>query len=119
MKINAACLLLATTCVIASQAQESVGGYSPVGVTSKEVIDAAAFALRAQQKAMQNRQGGPTARLELSAIVGAERKVVAGMNYRLRLKVKLNGREKNAEAVVWWQAWRSPQPYQLSSWTWK
>jgi hypothetical protein len=41
------------------------------------------------------------------------------MNYRLRLKVKVNGREKEGEAVVWWQAWRTPQPYQLTSWQWK
>jgi hypothetical protein len=119
MKTIAASLLLATTCVTASRAQEPVGGYRAVGVTSKEVIDAAAFAVRAQQKAMQDRQGGATARLELHAIERAERQVVAGMNYRLRLKVKVNGREKEGEAVVWWQAWRTPQPYQLTSWQWK
>jgi hypothetical protein len=41
------------------------------------------------------------------------------MNYRLRIKVKLDGREKDAEAVVWWQAWKRPEPYQLTSWIWK
>jgi hypothetical protein len=30
----------------------------------------------------------------------------------------LDGREKQAEAIVWWQAWRNPDPYQLTSWKW-
>jgi hypothetical protein len=33
--------------------------------------------------------------------------------------VKLDDTEKEAEAVVWWQAWRKPDPYQLTSWIWK
>ena len=79
------------------------GGYSVIAVTSKEVIDAAVFAVKIQQKAMQHQQGEPPAKLELTAIEGAEQQVVAEMNYRLKLKVKADGREKHAEAVVWWQ----------------
>jgi hypothetical protein len=33
--------------------------------------------------------------------------------------VKHDGVEKTADAVVWWQAWRKPDPYQLTSWTWR
>lgn len=58
-------------------------------------------------------------RLELVQIVGAERQVVAGMNYRLTLKVLLNGEARLAEAVVWRQAWRKPRPDQLTSWIWR
>ena len=77
------------------------GGYSAIAVTNKEVIDAAAFAVKIQQKVMQHQLGEPPAKLELTAIEGAEQQVVAGMNYRLRLKVKVDGVEKDAEAVVW------------------
>jgi hypothetical protein len=112
-------VLVATYGLIACMAQDPIpGGYSPTAVT-EEVIDAAAFAVKVQQKAMQNPQRGLPAKLELVDIVGAEQQVVAGMNYRLRIKVKLDGREKDAEAVVWWQAWKRPEPYQLTSWIWK
>jgi len=33
--------------------------------------------------------------------------------------VKVDGDEKTAEAVVWWQAWRKSAPYQLTTWNWK
>ncbi len=95
-----------------------MGGYSAIAVNSKEVIDAAAFAVKAKQKAMLKPQGEPPAKLELAAIVGAEQQIVAGINYRLKLKVKFHGREKDAEAVVWWQAWRKLEPYRLTSWNW-
>jgi hypothetical protein len=55
----------------------------------------------------------------LVRILGAEQQVVAGLNYRLQLRVTLDGEEKTAEALVWWQAWRKPEPYQLTSWTWR
>jgi hypothetical protein len=55
------------------------------------VGDAAAFAVKIQQKVMQHPKGEPPAKLELTAIVEAEQQVVAGMNYRLRLKVKVDG----------------------------
>jgi cystatin-C len=94
--------------------QTRVGGYATTPVTNQEVADAAAFAIKAQEKAGTN-----TVKLELVEIRGAESQVVAGVNYRLHLKVKQDGRERTAEAVVWWQSWRRPEPYQLTSWTWK
>jgi hypothetical protein len=94
------------------------GGYSPVSVADKEVVVAAGFAVAAQEKAMQEENPAP-ARLELVKILSAQRQVVAGMNFRLRLKVKLNSEEKEAVAVVWWQAWRKPDPYRLTSWKWE
>jgi hypothetical protein len=39
-------------------------------------------------------------RLELVQILQAEQQVVAGMNCRLTLKVKVNGKERTAAAVA-------------------
>jgi len=118
----AAFLLFAAACPIAGLAQQPrPGGYATASVTNKQVVAASAFAIPAQQNAMQQQQKKDMAppKLELVTILQAEQQVVAGMNYRLKLKVKLNGKEKTAEAIVWWQAWRKPDPYQLTSWTWK
>ncbi len=93
------------------------GAYAGAAVTDPEIVAAAQFAIAAQAKALQ--KDAPTARLELVAIKQAERQVVAGMNYRMRLKVRHDGAEKEAEAVVWWQAWNRDEPYQLTDWTWR
>jgi len=116
----AAVLLLTAACPITGLAQQSrLGGYATASVTNKEVVAAAAFAIKAQQNAMQEKMDKDPPKLELVTIMKAEQQVVAGMNYRLKLNVKLNGNERTAEAIVWWQAWRKPDPYQLTSWTWK
>ena len=116
----AACVLFATSGLLGCVAKHPmVGGYSAIAITNKEVVDAAAFAVNIHQKVMQHPTGEPPAKLELTAIEGAELQVVAGMNYRLRLKVKVDGVEKDAEAVVWWQPWRKPDPYQMTLWNWK
>lgn len=113
-------LYLATSLLAVCFAEEpKSGGYSAIQITNKEAIDAAAFAVKIQQKVMQHTNGEPPVKLELTAFEAAEQKIVAGMNYRLRLKVKVDGVEKNAEAVVWWQPWRKSEPYQLMSWSWK
>jgi hypothetical protein len=116
-----ACFILFTNvCPSAPQAQQTLtGGYNTVRVDDKEVVAAAAFAIEAQKKAIQEKTGGKPANLELVTILKAEQQVVAGINYRLNLKVKLNGKEKTAETIVWWQAWRQPNPYQVTSWTWE
>lgn len=108
-------VLLVTACSFMGQVQQPMpGGYITTQVTSKDVIRAASFAIKALEKASEK-----TSKLELVKILEAESQVVAGINYRLKLKVRLNGREKTAEAIVWWQAWRKPDPYQLRSWNWK
>jgi hypothetical protein len=119
MKYFPACVvvlvILATAWPVAGQAQQSKpGGYATTSVKNKEVVAAAAFAVKAQEEAT-----GHTARLKLVKVLGAESQVVAGTNYRLKLKVKLNGKGRTAEAIVWWQPWRKPEPYQLTSWKWK
>jgi hypothetical protein len=112
------CVLCGMLSIVACSAgQTMTGGFARAAVTNKEVAAAAEFAIEAQQKAMQEPSGQP-ARLELVKILEAEEQVVAGVNYRLKLKVQENGRERQAEVVVWWQAWRKPDPYRLTSWRW-
>jgi len=111
-----------------NSSDRKVGGFAVVSTTEREVKSAAAFAVKAQQTALRKESVGlddpkakpqPIPRLALVRIVAAEHQVVAGMNYRLQLRVTLDGEEKTADALVWWQAWRKPEPYQLTCWTWK
>jgi hypothetical protein len=120
MKIRAipSCAMFVASCTIVCSAQ-TPGGFSRASVTKKELVNAASFAIKAEEKALRNAKGDQPVKLELVKIAGAEEQVVAGINYRLNLSVKLNGKEKNAETTVWWQAWRRPDPYQLTSWDWK
>jgi hypothetical protein len=113
---------------VTNNSDRKVGGFAVVSTTEREVKSAAAFAVKAQQTALRKEAVGlddpkakpqPIPRLALVRIVAAEHQVVAGMNYRLQLRVTLDGEEKTAEALVWWQSWRKPEPYQLTTWTWK
>jgi hypothetical protein len=90
------------------------GGWGTAAASSKEVQDAAAFAVAAQAKAEGNSKGGKP--LELVKVVEATQQVVAGMNYKLRLNVKQDGMERSAEAVVYRKL---SGAYELTSWTWK
>lgn len=102
---------------VLAAAQPMVGGYQSASPKGKEVLEAAAFAVQAEQAAMKKGDAAP--KLELVEVVSVEQQIVAGMNYRMSLKVKLDGKEKNAGATVWWQPWRKPDPYQLRAWQWK
>jgi hypothetical protein len=116
--ILAAFLLFTAACPVTGAAQPNMPRENAEAPEySREVIAAADFAIHAQQRVM--RADKELTKLELVAIVRAEQQVVAGMNYRLMLKVKVDGEEKTAESVVWWQAWRKPDPYQMTSWDWK
>ena len=117
--IQAIALVFAASLITCRAQQSLPGGYSPAAVTNKEVMKAAAFAVKAQHKVMQAEKASPPPKLKLASILAAEQQVVAGVNYRLQLKVKVDGKEKQAQAVVWWQAWRKPEPYKLTSWEWK
>lgn len=113
-----ACILISLCTLLAGCAAEPMaGGYRKVPVTDKGVIAAAEFAIKAQSKAINNE---PNARhhasLELLKILGAEEQVVAGTNYRLTLRVNENDQQKTVTAIVWWQPWRRPNPYELTSW---
>ena len=103
-------------CTCKTKIPVAVGAISPVVATKPEVVAAANFAVKEEEKVLRNEKKGL---LSLVTILGAEEQVVAGMNYRLKLKVTLDGQEKTAVAVVWWQAWNEKTPYTLTSWDWE
>jgi hypothetical protein len=112
--------VLVAGCATAGRTKSPLlGGYAAASVTDEQVMAAADFAVRAEAKAMQEKKDALPATVTLVKVLGAQQQVVAGMNYRLRLKVRLNGKDKEADAVVWWQAWRAPDPYELTSWNWR
>jgi hypothetical protein len=84
--------------------------------TDDKVVAAAAFAIDAKRK--ETLAAREPAALTLVAIQRAEQQVVAGINYRLEIRVMQNDTERTAVAVVWWQAWRTPDAYRLTSWQW-
>lgn len=76
-------------------AQMIVGGYADTSASSKEVKRAAKFAVDQRT----SRTGG---KVKLVKIVKAEQQVVAGMNYRLVLRVAdKRGRHRTATVVVY------------------
>ncbi|MDT4895279.1 MAG: hypothetical protein QOH25_356 [Acidobacteriota bacterium] len=82
------------------------GGYAETSRTDPEVVSAARFAVRAA-----GRKAG--ARVTLLSIEHSEVQVVAGLNYMLRLKVKVNGQSQDVTAVVYRNL---KDKYSLSSW---
>lgn len=72
------------------------GGYNAASKTSKEVKAAAAFAIMKLQK--KERGGG---KIKLLSVKQAETQVVAGMNYKLCLRVKMNGKTQTVGAIVY------------------
>ena len=84
------------------------GSYQATTRIGPEEREAAKVAVR--ERALQERTT-----LRLVAIERAERQVVAGLNYRLRLRVELGGQPRMAEAVVY----RNLQgQHELRSWQW-
>jgi len=92
------------------------GAFSSVPASDAGVLAAAAHAVDAQRASM--RAAGDTAAIELLRVREARRQVVAGVNYRLEMTVLRAGAERAASAEVWWQAWRQPDPYRLTRWSW-
>ncbi len=103
----------------AAAAEPLAGGWERVAVTSRDVIAAAEFAVAAHASEAPVPDDRSGSAIELVDILAAEQQVVAGVNYRLLLSVKRDGQPEVAQAIVWWQAWRNPDPYQLTSWIWK
>lgn len=91
-----------------SFAESVPGGYSPISVKNKSVIAAANFAVLEQSKKGKA--------IKLSSITTAHSQVVAGMNYRLELKVEEAGVARVAIATVYQDL---KQVLLLTDWTWK
>ena len=108
-------LVVAAGCQSESETQpkpaeaETAGGWSKVSVQDENVRKAAEAAVRSASKS----SGKP---VTLVSIDEASQQVVAGMNYSLKLTVKVGGKTQHAEATVWWQAWR-PVPFEVTAWT--
>ena len=103
-------LLVGAVCP-SQAAEQIVGGYSNASITNAEVVAAAQFAVKAQAATSEQKIV-----ITLVELLSARQQVVAGMNYRLRLKVKVDGKVKEVEAVVWRKL---SGEHELTSWTWK
>lgn len=81
--------LFVGTAEVAAQSDPVVGGYQKAKKLDPEVIQAAGFAVKEQGEGFR-----------LLKISKAEKQVVAGMNYRLRLKVAERSGDKEAKYDV-------------------
>jgi hypothetical protein len=85
------------------------GGWSSVSVDDGKIVAAAKHAVSAQAAEANEK-------LTLLEIKKAHQQVVAGMNYRLTLRVERNGKKQSASAVVWLKL---DGTYKLTEWKWK
>jgi hypothetical protein len=109
-------LSVAFGCVVVGLAQTRpiVGGYKVVATDNPEVVSAAEFAVGAQGEK-------DNTTIKLVSVEHAEQQVVAGMNYRLCLKVEVaGGEDEDADDVsmeVKVVVFRSlKKEYSLKSW---
>lgn len=110
MMLMPVALMLASGFVreVSAQQQEVpiAGGYAKASTEDRQVISAARFAVKREQ-----RMKG--VRLSLVSIERAETQVVAGLNYRLCLRVKSKGQTEDVAVVVYQNLKRK---YSLTSW---
>ena len=91
------------------------GGWTKASVKDEGVISAAQYAIKAEQKVMQ--EAGNKKKLSLVKIQEAQSQVVQGINYKLTLHVKIGEAEHTAQAVVWVRQWlKEDERFQLTSW---
>lgn len=91
----------------AVSAQRQVGGYKEIASDDSEVVAAANFAVQEQGRKEE-------IEVTLVSIEHAESQVVAGINYRLCLKVEMEGETQEIKVVVYKNLKRE---YSLTSWT--
>ena len=105
-----ASILLATGAGFKAFPQEPAapiaGGYTETSAADPDVVAAANFAVGRQRR----RRGG---RVSLVSIERAETQVVAGVNYRLCLRIRRRGRTQEVVTVVYRDLRRR---YSLTSW---
>jgi hypothetical protein len=92
------------------------GGYSDVSVTDIRVVSSAEFAIKEEEKAIREINSTPSLKLTLVKIISVQQQVVAGTNFRLKMKVTINNSEKLVEAVVFQKLTNERE---LTSWEWK
>ncbi|MDQ6787371.1 MAG: cystatin domain-containing protein [Acidobacteriota bacterium] len=87
-------LYLLTSGLFSLSAHQIVGNYRKISKLDDEVVAAARFAVRQEKRKKSNRG------LSLVSIESAASQVVAGRNYKICMKVKINGKTQSATAVV-------------------
>lgn len=87
---------------------QTPGGYRLVSNDDSEALAAAKFAVRERGQKL-----GRT--IVLATMVYAQRQLVSGTNYKLCMKVKVDGTSKRAETVVHRNLQKQ---YTLTSWKW-
>lgn len=96
-------ILVGTTASLAQKRPQPVtGGYAPISTGAQEVASAARFAAREQRDL-----------IFVESIQKAERQVVAGLNYRISMRVWLSGKLQNVKTVVHTD---TNGDYSLTSW---
>lgn len=92
------------------------GGWSKVSVKDPGVVAAATFAVAARQA--ESEKAGAKEKIAIQEIVAAQQQVVAGMNYRLTLRVKVGDDVRKADATVWSRPWLEDEKErnQLTEW---
>jgi hypothetical protein len=99
--------LAAIICFGAEARAQKVGGYKEISKTDAGAVAAADYAIKAQSEKTGYK-------FELGEIVKAERKVVAGTNFRLCMEVSADGDEAFfVQAVVYLDLKKN---YKLTSW---
>jgi hypothetical protein len=99
-------MVLACATTALAQKRPVAGGYSKTSTTSAEVVSAARYAAR-EQSVKQS------AIIFVESIKSAEVQVVAGLNYRLGMRVIVYNKPQDVIAVVYKNLKRE---YSLSSW---
>ena len=105
----AALLVAVTGSALSVSSQPSppiVGGYSAASVKEPEVVKAAQFAVKTKAK-------NTRLKMALLSIQSAEKQAVAGMNYRVVLKVKAAAKPQRVKATVYKDL---QGKYSLSEW---
>lgn len=90
--LSTLCILFSCAIVALAQERPIVGGYKEVPADSAEVQEAAQFAVSAQAKKQD-------AEVKLLSVEHAESQVVAGMNFRMCLRVEIEDKANNVDVT--------------------
>ncbi len=95
------------SCAAKTRQGQLAGAYSETSNDNPDAVAAARVAIQKERQALH-------ARISLVSIKRAEVQVVAGLNYRLCLTVKVKGKTRDVTAVVYKNL---KQKYSLTNWT--
>lgn len=99
------CVVFVFGCGVVVSAQ--LGGYKPASATASDVVEAAEFAVAEASK------HEPNTDIKLVSVARAEKQTVAGINYRLCLKLEVDGESQDVKVIVFLSLQKE---YSLTSW---